>query len=168
MRQPLPKLRRVHSPWIVLAVLGTAQFIDILDVTIVNVALPHISRDLHFGAASVQWVITAYTLLYGGFLLLGGRLADLFGRRRLFLTGLILFGSASLAAGLAPDAAALVGIRAVQGLGGALIAPAALSLLTVTFPAGRERNIALGVWGSLAGLGGTFGVILGGLLIDSL
>ena len=168
MRQPLHKLRRVHSPWIVLAVLGTAQFIDILDVTIVNVALPHISRDLHFGAASVQWVITAYTLLYGGFLLLGGRLADLFGRRRLFLTGLALFGSASLAAGLAPDAAALVGIRAVQGLGGAMIAPAALSLLTVTFPSGRDRNVALGIWGSLAGLGGTFGVVIGGLLIDSL
>ena len=168
MRQPLPKLRRVHSPWIVLAVLGTAQFIDILDVTIVNVALPHISRDLHFGAASVQWVITAYTLLYGGFLLLGGRLADLFGRRRMFLTGLALFGSASLAAGLAPDAAALVGIRAVQGLGGAMIAPAALSLLTVTFPSGRDRNVALGIWGSLAGLGGTFGVVIGGLLIDSL
>ena len=92
-----------------LAVLGTAQFIDILDVTIVNIALPHISRDLQFRRASVQWVITAYTLLYGGFLLLGGRLADLFGRRRMFLTGLALFGSASLAAGLAPDAAALVG-----------------------------------------------------------
>ena len=168
MLQPLHKLRHVRSPWMVLAVLGTAQFIDILDVTIVNVALPHISRDLHLGAASVQWVITAYTLLYGGFLLLGGRLADLFGRRRLFLIGLALFGSASLAAGLAPDAAALVGIRAVQGLGGALIAPAALSLLTVTFPSGRERNIALGVWGSLAGLGGTFGVIIGGLLIDAL
>ena len=168
MRHPLHKSSQLRSPWIVLAVLATAQFIDILDVTIVNVALPHISHDLHFGAASIQWVISAYTLIYGGFLLLGGRLADLFGRRRLFLTGLVLFGSASLAAGLAPDAAALVGIRAVQGLGGALIAPAALSLLTVTFPAGRERNIALGVWGSLAGLGGTFGVILGGLLIDSL
>ncbi len=168
MRQPLHALRRARSPWIVLAVLGTAQFIDILDVTIVNVALPHISRDLHFGAASVQWVITAYTLLYGGFLLLGGRLADLFGRRRMFLTGLALFGSASLAAGLAPDAAALVGIRAVQGLGGAMIAPAALSLLTVTFPSGRDRNVALGIWGSLAGLGGTFGVVIGGLLIDSL
>jgi EmrB/QacA subfamily drug resistance transporter len=168
VRHPLHKLRQVRSPWIVLAVLATAQFIDTLDVTIVNVALPHISHDLHFGAASIQWVISAYTLLYGGFLLLGGRLADLFGRRRMFLIGLVLFGSASLAAGLAPDAAALVGIRAVQGLGGALIAPAALSLLTVTFPSGRDRNIALGVWGSLAGLGGTFGVIIGGLLIDSL
>jgi EmrB/QacA subfamily drug resistance transporter len=159
-------LRR--SPWLVLAVLAVAQFVDTLDVTIVNVGLPHIQRDLHFGSDGVQWVVSAYTLFYGGFLLLGGRLADLFGRRRLFMIGLGLFGASSLAAGLAPTAAALVALRALQGLGGALMAPAALSLLTITFPAGRERNVALGVWGSLAGLGGTFGVVIGGLLIDSL
>ena len=140
MRHPLDTLRQLRSPWIVLAVLGTAHFIDILDVTIVNVALPHISHDLHFGAGSIQWVISAYTLVYGGFLLLGGRLADLFGRRRLFLTGLVLFGSASLAAGVAPDAAALVRVRAVQGLGAALIAPAALALLTVTSPPGGSAT----------------------------
>src|SRR5579864_8250502 len=104
-----------RSPWMVLAVLAVAQFIDTLDVTIVNVALPHIQRDLHFGASGIQWVVSAYTLFYGGFLLLGGRLADLFGRRRLFMTGLTLFGVASLSAGLAPSAPALVGVRALQG-----------------------------------------------------
>lgn len=167
MSAPQPS-RSPRSPWLVLAVLAVAQFIDTLDVTIVNVGLPHIRSSLHFSADGIQWVISAYTLMYGGFLLLGGRLADVIGRRTMLIAGLSLFGISSLAAGLAPGSTEMIIFRGLQGLGGAMIAPAALSLLTVTFPSGRERNIALGVWGSLAGLGGTFGVILGGALIDAL
>ncbi len=133
-----------------------------------NVALPDIQRDLGFSADGLQWVVSAYTLLFGGFLLLGGRAGDLLGRRRVFLTGLTVFSLSSLAAGLAPSAGALIAARAVQGLGGALLSPAALSILTVTFAAGRERNVALGVWGALAGLGGTLGVVAGGVLVDAL
>ncbi|MBF9132312.1 DHA2 family efflux MFS transporter permease subunit [Plantactinospora sp. S1510] len=157
-----------RSPWATLAVLALAQFIVVLDVTIVNVALPHIQADLGFAPESLQWVISAYTLLFGGFLLLGGRAADLLGPRRVFIAGLVLFGAASLVAGLADSPGFLIGARAVQGLGGAMLSPAALALLTVTFPHGRERNIAMGVWGGLAGLGGTLGVVAGGLLVDSL
>src|SRR3954454_1986450 len=156
------------SRWSTLAVLALAQFMVVLDVTIVNVALPDIQRDLGFSADGLQWVLSAYTLLFGGFLLLGGRAGDLLGRRRVFLAGLSLFSLASLAGGLAPSAGILIAARAVQGLGGALLSPAALSILTVTFPAGRERNLALGVWGGLAGLGGTLGVIGGGVLVDAL
>ena len=156
------------SRWSTLAVMALAQFMVVLDVTIVNVALPDIQRDLGFSGAGLQWVISAYTLLFGGFLLLGGRAGDLLGRRRVFLGGLTLFSLSSLAAGLAPSAGALVAARAVQGLGGALLSPAALSILTVTFPAGRERNVAMGVWGALAGLGGTLGVVAGGVLVDAL
>lgn len=163
--KPRPRLR---GPVAVLTLLAVAQFIDILDVTIVNVALPRIQRDLHFSGNNLQWVISIYVLFYGGFLLLGGRLADTWGRRRVFMIGLTLFGSASLAAGLAPDAGALIVVRALQGLGGSLMAPAALSLLTVAFPAGRQRDVALGIWGGLAGLGGTLGVVIGGVLVDSL
>ncbi len=161
-------LSRWRSPAVVLSVLAVAQFIDILDVTIVNVALPHIQTDLHFGANNLQWVISIYVLFYGGFLLLGGRLADTWGRRRTFMTGLALFGASSLAAGFTTNGMELVVVRAVQGLGGSLMAPAALALLTVTFPAGRQRDIALGIWGGLAGLGGTLGVVIGGVLVDSL
>lgn len=157
-----------RSPWATLAVLALAQFIVVLDVTIVNVALPHIQTDLGFAPESLQWVISAYTLLFGGFLLLGGRAADLLGPRRVFIAGLVLFGAASLVAGLADSPGFLIGARAVQGLGGAMLSPAALAILTVTFPHGRERNIAMGVWGGLAGLGGTLGVVAGGLLVDSL
>ncbi|MBE1487673.1 DHA2 family efflux MFS transporter permease subunit [Plantactinospora soyae] len=157
-----------RSPWATLTVLALAQFIVVLDVTIVNVALPHIQTDLGFAPESLQWVISAYTLLFGGFLLLGGRAADLLGPRRVFIAGLVLFGAASLVAGLADSPGFLIGARAVQGLGGALLSPAALAILTVTFAHGRERNIALGVWGGLAGLGGTLGVVAGGLLVDSL
>lgn len=157
-----------RSPWATLTVLALAQFIVVLDVTIVNVALPNIQSDLHFSTDGLQWVISAYTLLFGGFLLLGGRAADLLGSRRVFIAGLVLFGVTSLAAGLAGSPGTLIAARAVQGLGGALLSPAALSILTVTFPHGRRRNIAMGVWGGLAGLGGTLGVVAGGLLVDSL
>src|SRR3954467_1190694 len=157
-----------RSPWATLAVLALAQFIVVLDVTIVNVALPHIQADLHFSADSLQWVINAYTLLFGGFLLLGGRMADLLGPRRVFVGGLVLFGAASLVAGLSNSPEFLIGARAIQGLGGALLSPAALAILTVTFAHGRERNIAMGIWGGLAGLGGTLGVVAGGLLVDAL
>jgi len=139
----------------------------VLDVTIVNVALPHIQASLGFSADGLQWVVSAYTLMFGGFLLLGGRVADLLGRRAVFIAGLALFSGASLLAGLSTSSTMLIGARAVQGLGGAVLSPAALSLLTVAFAAGRERNIALGVWGALAGLGGTLGVVFGGLLVDS-
>jgi EmrB/QacA subfamily drug resistance transporter len=157
-----------RNPWTTLAVLAFAQFIVVLDVTIVNVALPNIQTDLKFSSDGLQWVISAYTLLFGGFLLLGGRTADLLGRRAVFVAGLTLFGAASLGAGLAQSPGLLIAMRAVQGFGGALLSPAALSLLTVTFAHGRERNIAMGIWGGLAGLGGTLGVVAGGVLVDSL
>src|SRR5215216_4525851 len=130
-----------RSPWATLAVLALAQFIVVLDVTIVNVALPHIQADLNFSTDSLQWVINAY------FLLLGGRMADLLGPRRVFVAGLLLFGATSLVAGFSNSPEFLIGARAVQGLGGALLSPAALAILTVTFAHGRDRNIAMGVWG---------------------
>src|SRR4051812_821481 len=156
-----------RSRWSTLAVLALAQFMVVLDVTIVNVALPHIQADLGFSADGLQWVISAYTLLFGGFLLLGGRAGDLLGRRRVFMTGLALFSGASLVAGLAGSPGVLIGARALQGLGGALLSPAALSILTVTFAHGRDRNLAMGIWGGLAGLGGTLGVVAGGVLVDA-
>src|SRR5215216_1215611 len=159
---------RTNSKWLALAVLAVAQFMVVLDVTIVNVALPAIQTDLGFSADGLQWVVNAYTLAFGGLLLLGGRASDLLGRRRVFLAGLALFGAASFAGGFAGSSGALVAVRAVQGIGAALLSPAALALLTVMFPAGRERNIALGVWGALAGIGGTLGVVAGGVLVDSL
>ena len=156
-----------RNPWLTLTVLAVAQFIVILDLTIVNVALPHIQRDLHFSTDGLQWVVNAYTLLFGGFLLLGGRAADLLGRRRLFIAGVAVFTTASLAAGLSQSSSMMIVARGVQGFGGAMMSPAALSLLTVTFPHGRDRNTALGIWGALAGLGGTLGVVVGGVLISA-
>jgi EmrB/QacA subfamily drug resistance transporter len=153
--------------WRVLAVLAVAQFMVVLDATIVNVALPSIRADLGFDATSLQWVVNAYTLLFGGFLLLGGRAADLLGRRAVFLSGLGLFAVASLAGGLATSQDLLVGARAAQGFGAALMSPAALALVVTTFPAGRERATAMGIWASLAGLGGTVGVVAGGVLVDA-
>jgi EmrB/QacA subfamily drug resistance transporter len=157
-----------RSPWSTLVVLAVAQFMVVLDVTIVNVALPHIQSDLKFSTDDLQWVISAYTLIFGGFLLLGGRAADLLGRRLVFVIGLAAFVLSSLAAGLANTALELIVLRGVQGLGGALLSASALTLLTVTFQHGRQRNIALGIWGGLAGLGGTMGAVVGGALVDSL
>jgi EmrB/QacA subfamily drug resistance transporter len=157
-----------RSRWLALAVLAIAQFMVVLDVTIVNVALPAIQTDLGFSAEGLQWVVNGYTLAFGSLLLLGGRVSDLLGRRRVFLAGLALFGVASLAGGFVTSSEGLIVARVVQGVGAALLSPAALALLTVTFPAGRERNIALGVWGALAAIGGTLGVVAGGVLVDSL
>jgi len=154
--------------WIALAVLVAAQFMVVLDVAIVNVALPSIKTDLHFSEQGLQWVITAYAIMFGGVLLLGGRMADLLGRRKLFLAGVGLFTLSSLLAGFAWSEGSLIAFRATQGLGGALLAPAALSILTTMFSEGRERNIALGVWGAVSGSGAAAGVLLGGLLTSSL
>src|SRR3989475_3101615 len=154
--------------WLALAVIVTAQFMVVLDISIVNVALPSIKTDLHFTQESLQWVITAYSILFGGALLLGGRLADLFGRRRLFVAGLLLFTVSSLLDGLAWSEGSLIAFRALQGLGAALLSPAALSILTTTFREGRERNLALGIWGAASGSGGAAGVLLGGALTSAL
>jgi EmrB/QacA subfamily drug resistance transporter len=159
---------RTDSRWAALALIVTAQFMVILDVAIVNVALPSIKSDLNFSETNLQWVISAYAILFGGTLLLGGRLADLLGRRRLFATGLALFAASSLLCGLAWSEASLIGFRALQGLGGALLAPAALSLLMTTFVEGRERNLALGIYGAASGSGAAVGVLLGGLLTSYL
>jgi EmrB/QacA subfamily drug resistance transporter len=154
--------------WLALALLSVVQFMVVLDIAIVNVALPSIQVDLGFSQENLQWVISAYALVFGGFLLLGGRAADLLGRRRIFLAGLILFTLASLFAGLAWSEASLISARALQGLGAAVITPAALSILSTTFTEGRERNIALGVWGAVGGFGAAAGVLLGGILTDAL
>jgi EmrB/QacA subfamily drug resistance transporter len=145
-----------------------AQFMVVLDVSIVNVALPSISADLGFTPASLAWVVNAYTLAFAGFLLLGGRAADLLGRREVFAGGLALFALASLAGGLAQSELTLVAARAAQGLGGAVVAPATLSILTTGFPEGHERNRALGLWGAMGAIGGASGALLGGLLTETL
>jgi EmrB/QacA subfamily drug resistance transporter len=154
--------------WLALALLSVVQFMVVLDIAIVNVALPSIQVDLGFSQENLQWVISAYALFFGGFLLLGGRSADLLGRRRIFLGGLVVFTLASLFAGLAWSEASLITARAVQGLGAAIITPAALSILSTTFHEGRERNIALGVWGAVGGFGAAAGVLMGGILTDAL
>jgi len=154
--------------WLALALLSAVQFMVVLDIAIVNVALPSIQVDLGFSQENLQWVISAYALVFGGFLLLGGRAADLLGRRRIFLAGTIVFTISSLLAGLAWSEASLIGARAFQGLGAAVITPAALSILSTTFVEGRERNIALGVWGAVGGFGAAAGVLMGGVLTDAL
>src|SRR4029450_7994741 len=154
--------------WIALALLCMAQFVVVLDAAIVNVALPSIGDALDFSQENLSWVVNAYVLTFGGFLLLGGRLADLLGRRRVFMFGLVLFALASLAGGFATSEGWLIGARAVQGLGAAILSPAALSIVTTTFQDGAERNKALGAWGAVAGSGGAAGVLLGGVLTEYL
>ena len=154
--------------WIALLLLCMVQFMVILDIAIVNVALPSIKIDLGFSQANLQWVISSYALVFGGFLLLGGRLADLLGRRRVFMAGLVIFSVGSLLCGLSWSEGTLIAARALQGLGAATISPAALSILTTMFREGRERNIALGAWGAVGGVGAAAGVLLGGVLVDLL
>src|SRR5246127_954843 len=149
--------------WKALALVCAAFFMTILDVSIVNVALPSIGRSLHFSRDNLQWVITAYAITFGGFLLLGGRLADLLGRRRLFLIGVVLFTCASFVCGLAWSEGVLIASRAVQGLGAAVITPAALAIVMTTFDEGAERNKALGIWGAIGGGGAAVGVLAGGV-----
>jgi EmrB/QacA subfamily drug resistance transporter len=161
MRTPLNR-------WLILAIVGFAQFMVILDATIVNVALPAIQDDLGFSRESLQWVVNGYTLAFGGFLLLGGRAGDLFGRRRLFVLGVSLFTVASLLDGLAQSEGMLIASRALQGLGAALVSPAALSIVTTTFTGGADRAKALGVWSAISAGGGAVGLLLGGVLTDQL
>ena len=156
------------NPWIVLVLVCIAQFMVILDATIVNVALPSIQTDLDMSDANLQWIVNAYALLFGGFLLLGGRAGDLIGRKRVFLAGVVVFTLASLVCGLAQNDTWLILARGVQGLGAALVSPAALSILTTTFKEGRERTRAMGVWAAIAVGGGAVGLLLGGILTDAL
>jgi EmrB/QacA subfamily drug resistance transporter len=160
-------MRHTTNPWVVLVLICLAQFMVILDATIVNVALPSIQKDLDLSEANLQWVINGYTLVFGGFLLLGGRLGDLLGRKRLFLVGLVIFTAASLLDGLAVSEGMLISSRALQGLGAALISPAALSIISTTFAEGAERAKALGVWAAIAIGGSAVGLILGGVLTQS-
>src|SRR3712207_784788 len=153
-----------RNKWLALALLASVQFMVVLDIAVVNVALPSIQIDLGFSQENLQWVISAYALFFGGFLLLGGRAADLLGRRRIFLVGLVVFTVASLFAGLAWSETSLIAARALQGLGAAIISPAALSILTTTFAEGKERNTALGVWGAVGAFGAVARVLLGGTL----
>ena len=159
---------RPASRWLVLVIVCLAQFMVVLDLTIVNVALPSIQRGLHFSPSSLQWVVNGYTLIFGGFLLLGGRAGDLLGRKRLFVAGIALFSAASLLNGFAQSPAMLIAGRALQGLGAALVSPAALSIITTTFTSSEERTRALGVWSGIAAGGSAVGLLLGGVLTDLL
>ena len=161
-------MTKPRNPWLILVLLAMAQFIVVLDTSIVNVALPAIQKALHFGPATLQWVVTAYTLAVGGFLLLGGRAADLYGRRKMFLIGLAAFTFASLMDGLSQSSGMLIASRALQGLSGAFMTPAALSIVLVTFKEGAARNKALAIWGAVASGGAAAGVLLGGLLTEYL
>ncbi|MDH4346022.1 MAG: MFS transporter, partial [Thermoleophilia bacterium] len=158
----------MKTKWLALALICVVQFMVVLDIAIVNVALPSIQVDLGFSQDNLQWVISAYALFFGGFLLLGGRLGDRLGRRRVFFAGIAVFTVASLLAGLSWSEGSLIGARALQGFGAALLSPAALAILTATFAEGRERNIALGVWGATGGFGAAAGVLFGGVLTDLL
>jgi EmrB/QacA subfamily drug resistance transporter len=157
-------MAKVTNPWVVLVLICLAQFMVVLDATIVNVALPSIQKDLNLSEGNLQWIVNAYTLVFGGFLLLGGRAGDLLGRKRLFLVGLVIFTGASLLDGLASSEGMLIGARALQGLGAALVSPAALSIISTTFAEGAERAKALGVWAAIAIGGSAVGLVLGGLL----
>ncbi|HEY5262141.1 MAG TPA: MFS transporter [Solirubrobacteraceae bacterium] len=166
-----PEAKSLDTPRaknLALMLLAMTQFVIVIDASIVNVALPSIGAHLHFSRDNLSWVVNAYTLTFGGFLLLGGRLADLLGRRRMFMVGLVLFSFASLGGGLAQSEAWLITARAIQGLGAAIVSPAALSIITTTFAEGAERNRALGIWGAVAGAGGAAGVLLGGILTSGL
>jgi EmrB/QacA subfamily drug resistance transporter len=156
------------NPWLALVVVCLGQFMVVLDATIVNVALPAIKADLHFSQANLQWIVNAYTLLFGGFLLLGGRAADLIGRRTLFVAGAVVFSTASLLNGFASSEEMLIGSRALQGLGGALMSPAALAVITTTFAEGSERTKALSIWAAIASGGSAVGLLLGGILTQAL
>ena len=160
--------RHAENRWVILALLALAQFMVVLDVAIVNVALPSIAKDLHFAPSDLQWVVTAYTITFGGFLLLGGRAADLYGRRRLFIGSVTAFALASLACGFAQSDTMLILTRAVQGLTGAIMSPVALSILLTEFDEGKERNTALGVWAAVSAGGAAVGVLLGGVLTQYL
>ncbi len=159
--------RHSTNPWVVLVIVCLAQFMVVLDATIVNVALVRIQSGLHFSEASLQWVVNAYTLVFAGFLLLGGRVGDLLGRKRFFMIGLVIFTAASFLNGIAQTSGMLIGFRALQGLGAALISPAALSIISTTFAEGKERSRALGVWAAIAIGGSAFGLVLGGWLTQS-
>jgi len=154
-------VQKARNHWLILVLLALAQFMVVLDVSIVNVALPAVEKAFHMTQTSLQWIVTAYTLAFGGFLLLGGRAADLFGRRRLFIIGTIVFGVASLLDGLAQSGTMLIALRAAQGLAAAFMSPAALSIVLVTYREGHERNTALSVWGAVASGGAAAGVLLG-------
>src|SRR6058998_3073588 len=158
--------RQLDRRWLALAVLALSDLMVFLDETVVNVALPSIKDDLGFSQSGLAWVVNAYILMFGGLVLLGGRLADLFGRRRMFLAGTALFGFASLLDGLASSQEMLLGARVLQGIGAALATPAALALVTRAFPAGPERTKALGLWGALSGLGFAVGILLGGVITE--
>jgi EmrB/QacA subfamily drug resistance transporter len=160
--------RREDNRWVTLVLVCLAQFMVILDATIVNIALPTIQEDLKFSRADLQWVVNSYTLLFGGFLLLGGRAADIVGRKKIFIAGVIVFSVASLLNGLSQSSGQLIVFRGLQGLGGALVSPAALSIITTTFPEGPERTKALGVWSAIAAGGGAVGLLLGGILTETL
>ena len=160
--------RKVANHWLILVLLALAQFMVVLDVSIVNVALPAIQKAFHMSQENLQWIITMYTLTFGGFLLLGGRAADLFGRRKIFLAGITLFTIASLGTALAQSEAWIIIARGVQGLAGAMMSPAALSIVLVTYKEGHERNVALSVWGAVASGGAAVGVLLGGILTQYL
>jgi EmrB/QacA subfamily drug resistance transporter len=163
---PQPDLSTPRARNLALALLAMTQFVVVIDASIVNVALPSIGKALDFSQNDLSWVVNSYTLTFGGFLLLGGRLADYLGRRRVFMIGMALFALASLAGGFAQSETWLISARAVQGLGAAIASPAALSIITTTFPEGQERNKALGIWGAVAGAGGAAGVLLGGVLTE--
>src|SRR6266498_2068995 len=156
--------RRVHHPALALTIIAASQLMVVLDATIVNIALPHIQQALHFSTTSLSWVLNAYTLTFGGLLLLGGRAGDILGRRRVFVAGILLFSLASLLGGFATSAGWLLAARALQGVGGAIASPTALALITTNFPEGRDRNRAFGVYAAVSGSGAAVGLLAGGML----